>query len=197
MMERAGRNDTQNHEQFLGACPLPKPLAYFITFSNYGTRLHGNENGSVDRNHNQYGDDLIPPKPPLERYEKQAQKNPMVTFEPEHRQIILETIQEVCNYRHWSLYAIHVRTNHVHIVVSLDATPEKALHDFQAYATRRLREQYPIFKNRKIWTRHGSTRYLWDRKSLFEAIHYVVHEQGKHMEYWYDEAFFQECGVSL
>ena len=68
---------------------MSKPLSYFITFSSYGTRLHGSENGSVDRNHNRYGGDLIPPKPSLESYEKQTQKNPTVTFEPEQRHIIL------------------------------------------------------------------------------------------------------------
>lgn len=176
---------------------MSKPLAYFITFSSYGTRLHGSENGSVDRKHNRYGDDLIPPKPSLEYYEKQNQKHPAITFEPVQRQIILETIREVCSYRHWSPYAIHVRTNHVHVVVSVSKKPEKALHDFQAYATRHLREQYPILKDRKIWTRHGSTRYLWDRKKLFETILYVIHEQGEHMEYWYDEVFFEQLKVFL
>jgi REP element-mobilizing transposase RayT len=169
---------------------LPKPLAYFITFSSYGTRLHGSKNGSVDRHHNQYGDDLIPPKPSLEQFEKQTLKSPTVTFESEHRQIILETIRQVCDYRHWRPFAIHVRTNHVHAVVSVDTTPEKALHDFQAYVTRHLRKEFPVLKDRKVWTRHGSTRYLWNRKSLFEAITYVVHEQGEHMEYWYDKTIF-------
>ena len=171
---------------------MPKPLAYFITFSSYGTRLHGSENGSVDRNHNRYGSDLIPPKPSLEYYEKQTQKNPPVMFEPEQRHIILETIGEVCVHRHWQPFAIHIRTNHVHVVVSVDAKPEKALHDFQAYATRRLRQAYPILKDQKIWTRHGSTRYLWNRKSLGEAIRYVIHEQGEQMEYWYDKEHFEK-----
>ncbi len=165
---------------------MPTPLAYFITFSSYGSRLHGAENGSVDRNHNQYGTDLISPKPQLERYEKQNLKNPPVAFDPEHRQIILETITEVCDYHRWRLYALHVRTNHVHVVVSADTAPEKALHSFQAYATRHLREKYPVLKDRKIWTRHGSTKYLWDRKSLVAAMVYVIREQGEPMEYWYD-----------
>jgi len=176
---------------------MPKPLAYFITFSSYGTRLHGSENGSVDRNHNRYGDDLIPSKPLLQSYEKRTQKHPTVTFEPAQRHIVLETIRKVCAYRQWRSFAIHIRTNHVHVVASADAEPEKVLHDFQAYATRHLREHSPILKDRKIWTRHGSTRYLWNRKSLLEAIHYVVHEQGEHMEYWYDETFLRECGVTL
>ena len=169
---------------------MPTPLAYFITFSSYGTRLHGSENGSVDRNHNQYGNDLICPKPQLEQYEKQNLKNPPVAFDPEHRKTILETIIEVCDYRRWRLYALHVRTNHVHVIVSTDTVPEKALHSFQSYATRHLREKYPVLKDRKIWTRHGSTKYLWDRKSLVAAISYVIHEQGEHMEYWYDKEFF-------
>ena len=32
------------------------PLAYHITFGTYGTRLHGNERGSVDRAHNAPGE---------------------------------------------------------------------------------------------------------------------------------------------
>ena len=31
------------------------PLAYFITFRAYGTWLHGDERGSVDRLHNTFG----------------------------------------------------------------------------------------------------------------------------------------------
>ncbi len=34
---------------------------------------------------------------------------------------------------------------------------------------------------------HGSTKYLWDRKSLLAAMSYVIHEQGEPMEYWYNE----------
>ena len=35
-------------------------LAYFITFRCYGTWLHGDERGSVDRFHNIYGMPFIP-----------------------------------------------------------------------------------------------------------------------------------------
>jgi hypothetical protein len=36
------------------------PLAYFFTFRAYGTWLHGDERGSVDRFHNQYGTPFRP-----------------------------------------------------------------------------------------------------------------------------------------
>ena len=37
------------------------PLAYLITFRSYGTWLHGDERGSVDRFHNVYGTPRLPP----------------------------------------------------------------------------------------------------------------------------------------
>jgi len=39
------------------------PLAYLITFRAYGTWLHGDSRGSVDRFHNRYGAPLIAPNP--------------------------------------------------------------------------------------------------------------------------------------
>jgi hypothetical protein len=36
----------------MNANPPGLPLAYFITFSTYGSWLHGEEKGSVDRAHN-------------------------------------------------------------------------------------------------------------------------------------------------
>ena len=36
------------------------PLAYLITFRCHGTWLHGDERGSVDRFHNQYGTPCFP-----------------------------------------------------------------------------------------------------------------------------------------
>jgi hypothetical protein len=34
-------------------------LAYLITFTTYGTRLHGSAKGSVDDEHNAYGTPLV------------------------------------------------------------------------------------------------------------------------------------------
>jgi hypothetical protein len=36
-----------------------RPLAYHITFGTYGTRLHGDERGTVDRAMNKPGDPII------------------------------------------------------------------------------------------------------------------------------------------
>ena len=45
---------------------MDRPLAYLITFSCYGSHLHGSESGSVDRNHNVVGGRYLAPEPGLQ-----------------------------------------------------------------------------------------------------------------------------------
>jgi hypothetical protein len=72
-----------------------------------------------------------------------------------------------------------VRTNHVHIVVYANQAPERVMTDFKAYASRKLNAGGFDGPERKRWTRHGSTRYLWHANHIEAAIRYVVHEQGE------------------
>ena len=98
------------------------------------------------------------------------------------RALVLATIREVCEYRGWTLFAAHVRTVHVHAVVQAAVPPEKVLKDWKRYASRKLNEAGLGTPDRKRWTRHGSTRYLWKEEELTLAVHYVLHEQGEAME---------------
>ena len=97
-----------------------------------------------------------------------------------HRQPIDITIREVCYHRRWNLYALSVRSNHVHVVVGAKCTPELVMNSFKSWSTRRLREQNLVDKNRKVWSRHGSTRYLWRNKDMEESFIYTMEAQDKH-----------------
>ena len=88
---------------------------------------------------------------------------------------------ETCAFRAWHVYAIHVRTNHIHAVLGGDAKPERMLTDLKAYASRKLNELGLDPPETKRWARHGSTRYLWDERSLAAAIRYVIDDQGEPM----------------
>jgi REP element-mobilizing transposase RayT len=94
---------------------------------------------------------------------------------------VLRTVQEVAKHRGWKLWAVHVRTNHVHIVVTAVEAPEKVMADFKAWASRRLREAFGEPADRDRWTQHGSTRWVDTEDSLGAAITYVVEEQGEAM----------------
>lgn len=158
-----------------------EPLAYLITFTCYGTWLHGREPGSVDAEHNQVGTPFLPADPSRERQERRELRDPPYVLDAARRDIVLRTIGEVAAHRRWVLLAAHVRSNHVHVVVQAPVRPEKVMADFKAYASRRLREATGELAERKRWTEHGSTRYLWQPEQVWAAIRYVIAEQGEPM----------------
>jgi adenine-specific DNA methylase/REP element-mobilizing transposase RayT len=157
------------------------PLAYLITFTCYGTWLHGKDPLSVDRDHNVPRTPFLAPDPEREESELRRMDQPPYELDVPRRQIVLDAIREVCEYRGWELLAAHVRTTHVHVVVTSTESPERMMNDFKGYASRRLNEAGFENAERKRWTRHGSTPYLWKPRDVEAAVHYVVHEQGEPM----------------
>jgi REP element-mobilizing transposase RayT len=102
------------------------------------------------------------------------------------RMIVREAIINVCAYRKWTLHALHVRQNHVHVVVTADRPPDRVMNDFKSYASRALNETGFDHSERRRWTRHGSTKYINDNAYLRAAIHYTLNKQGEPMERWPD-----------
>jgi len=155
------------------------PLAYFITFRCYGTWLHGDERSSVDRFHNKYGAPRIPPNETWRSYNEGHLKCEPVILNAEQRRSVEEAIREVCKVRRWSLHAVSARTNHVHAVVAIGAAkPDRALNDFKAYSTRRMRKNGCWQLDVSPWVDKGSKRYLWNERSVALAADYVVNGQG-------------------
>jgi REP element-mobilizing transposase RayT len=111
-----------------------------------------------------------------------------VSLNPTDRGLVLDAIGEACVSRGWTLWAAHVRENHVHAVVAagvpsghdreLSAAPERVMTDLKAFASKKLNGGGPRMR---WWARHGSTRYLWGRKALQGAIVYVYEGQGAPM----------------
>jgi REP element-mobilizing transposase RayT len=97
------------------------------------------------------------------------------------RETVLASIRQSCAYRGWELLAVHVRSNHIHAVVTAPTAPEKVLSDLEAYASRRLTEKGFDDRARKRRTRHGSTRHLWTDDAVLDAVEYVVNGQGDKM----------------
>lgn len=153
-------------------------MAYLITFTTYGTRLHGDPRGSVDRRHNLVGTPLLAPSPV-----RQAAALAKLNFAPcvldaPARRVVDETIREVCAHKHWKLLALNVRTNHVHLLVAANAEPGAVMASIKAWATRRLTEAGLIPPGRSVWTTGGSKRRLWRERDVEIAWDYVVHGQG-------------------
>ncbi len=155
------------------------PLAYLITFRCYGTWLHGDERGSVNRFRNQFKSSYLPPEEKWIETNTQRPKGEVVALNVSQRDLVEKAIRETCGIRGWNLQAINVRTNHVHAVVSIGAKkPEIALNAFKANATRKMRESGCWQSERSPWADKGSKRYLWNERGITLAVDYVVNGQG-------------------
>jgi REP element-mobilizing transposase RayT len=100
----------------------------------------------------------------------------------ESRMLVCDAIVNVCKFCSWALYALHVRTNHIHGIVDASASPSRILNDWKAYATRSLGDPGRIH-----WTHGGSTRRILTPAGLTRAMHYVLDGQGEQLQtYWSD-----------
>jgi len=167
--------------------PLPGALAYFLTWSTYGTWLPGDERGWVEY---RLGWQLPDPLRKLEA-EARMTEEACVLSGPQ-RQVVETTIADHCQIRRWLLHAVNCRTNHLHVVLTADRHPDVVREQSKAWCTRRLKEHEqasnanptsyrestkPIREN--WWAERGSKRFINDQESLEAAILYVRDGQDR------------------
>lgn len=153
------------------------PLAYFITTRTYGTWLHGDARGSVDRVHNQRDTPTLAVDAGRVRYEQSRLKRPAIVFSDQQRAEVDRAMRATCRFKQWRVLALNVRTNHAHIVVEAKASPERVMNTLKVWATRGLVDAGLIEQGMRPWSRHGSTVYLFKPEEVDEAIWYVMHGQ--------------------
>lgn len=162
-------------------------LAYFLTFSTYGTWLHGTDKGlgSVDAAHNEFGAPFVRPDADRIRRARATMTQSTYLLDAPRRKIVRDAIIAICRERGWHLLALHVRSNHVHVVVQAEREPGRLMSDLKARASRELNRAGLDPPSRRRWTRHGSTIHLFDPDTVEEKIRYTIDRQGKMME-WYE-----------
>ena len=155
------------------------PLAHLITFRSYGTWLHGDDRGSIDRFHNRYKTPYAVPNYNRREHNQSLLKAEPVILSAAQRTSVETAVRETCVFRKWLLRAFNVRTNHVHVVVSIgEKKPEVALNAFKANATRQMRQDGCWPHEHSPWVDKGSKRSLWNERSIELAIDYVINGQG-------------------
>ncbi len=158
-------------------------LAYFITFSTYGTWLPGSSKGkgSVDGQHNEHGTPFVAPDREKEQQARNAMTQPAYTMPPAEREIVRDAIVGLCRDSGWRLLAVHVRSNHVHVVVAVDRDAGRVMSDMKGRASRNLSLAGFDDSTRKRWTRHGSTLHLFDAATIADKVDYTLNRQGYQM----------------
>ncbi len=154
------------------------PLAYLITFTCYGNRLHGSEFGSTKRGKAGENNKHVTQNAGLEQYERGLMKQLAFVLDESKARIALAAMLETAEYRKWVMLALHVGFTHVHMVVKAADDPKRVMRDMKSYASRALTREGYDHGRRRRWTRNGSTEYLWGDDDVQRAIDYVLNRQG-------------------
>ena len=156
------------------------PLAYHLTWTTYGTWLPGDERGWVASGK----DGIQLPDRQRELEARRSLAESPVVLTDGQRQVVEQTVRDHCQIRGWTLHALNVRSNHIHVVVTADRRPEEVLNQFKAWCSRKVSDDAGLTAavakkagRRRWWTEHGSTKWIFDEKYLEEAVHYVVERQ--------------------
>jgi len=157
------------------------PLAYHITWTAYGTWLHGDDRGWIEGG----GAGIQPPDESRLRVAEKRMTQAGVTFDEDQRTLIAQVIEDHHRIREWHIYALNVRSNHIHLVVAANRAPEEVMNQLKAWCSRKLSDaarlsDLPPAKKagrRKWFTEHGSTKWINDEEYMENAVRYVLEGQ--------------------
>ena len=151
-----------------------EPLAYFLTWTTYGTWLPGDERG-WSRKHEF---DIQCPSRLFVEMAQSRMKEPAFFLDDPSRRVVEDTIRKHCAVRTWQLHAVNALTNHVHVVVTaVGYEPETVRDQFKAWCTRRLKASETA--RTKFWTEGGSCRWINQEADLEAAVSYVIEAQDR------------------
>ncbi len=147
-------------------------IAYFSTWTTYGTWLHGDPRGW----HHRGGGDQ-PHDPELHIAAQDGLAEPALVLDSDQRRLVERTIADHCAIRKWLLHAVNCRSNHVHVVVTAPDRPIKLPRDqFKSWCTRRLKAASETARE-NWWTDRGWDEYIDDDRALADVVAYVLDGQ--------------------
>ncbi|QKK07967.1 MAG: hypothetical protein HND58_07110 [Planctomycetota bacterium] len=118
------------------------PLAYFLTWTTYGTWLHGDQRGSVDDAHNVFGHPVLEAQPHRAARTREGLAEQPFVMTARVRDVVDDAIRTHAEFRSWRVLGLNVRTNHVHLVIEANShSPEQVMAQCKLWATRRLRDR--------------------------------------------------------
>ena len=161
-------------DRMAGAFNTGEAIAYFLTWTTYGSWLPGDERGW-----NRKGDhENLPANPLFEQMALASLDEDPFLLRQAGQQIVEATIRKHCEIRVWNLHAVNARSNHVHVVVTSPGyQPKTVAIQFKAWATKRLQQIDP--QRTKFWTQGASCRWINTDDDLVSAVEYTIEAQDR------------------
>jgi REP element-mobilizing transposase RayT len=157
---------------------------WFLTWTTYGTWLPGDGRGFVSNIDGGDGHGRRLNKPAtepaagirgLELWARRQMVGFPVMLNHQMATDLADQFQQTAVIRSWTIQAMAIMRNHIHMVVGVlgDPEPETLLQSFKSYGSRRLNQSFDRPPGGTWWTESGSRRRLNDEVALAAAIAYT------------------------
>jgi REP element-mobilizing transposase RayT len=157
---------------------MSAPLAYHITFGTYGTRLHGDERGTVDRRHNRPGEPILGGNDCW----RQADRS-LLRFDPvlltlrqrSHAEVI---VPEICRKGGWRYHLAAAQPDHIHALISADADGKIVRRLLKRWLSQELSKFWPLLEEQAWWAESGSVKWIWNNDYFRNVWNYIDRQRA-------------------
>jgi REP element-mobilizing transposase RayT len=155
-----------------------KVLAYHITWGTYGTRLHGDPRGTVDRIHNTFKSPVLGFDEHRWENEKSLLKFPPMRFNRAQMIQVESIIPDICARGFWKYHTCAAGPDHVHVIVTSEHDPEKIRRLLKRWTGQALAQLYPLPTGATFWSECGSIRWIDEESYFVNAVNYVSRQRA-------------------
>ena len=152
------------------------PFAYHITFGTYGTRLHGDSRGTVDRSANKFGEPIIGQNEEWNSEELSLLRFPRRILTVEQRIEIERVIPTICERGGWEYIVSAALPDHVHNLISANVDGKDVRKWLKRWISESLSGIWPLEPDEVWWAECGSVKWVWER-DYFDRVETYVRQQ--------------------
>ena len=161
--------------------------AYHITWGTYGTRLHGDPRGTVDRKHNAYDTPVLGFDQHRWEREKSNLKFPPVTFTRPQMVLVESLLPTICARGGWTHRTGAAGPDHVHEILTSPHDPETIRRLFKRWLGQELSRVLTREPGcpqpgtgATWWAECGSIRWIFEEDGPYydNAIAYVTRQRA-------------------
>lgn len=164
--------------------PLPPGrTVWHITIGTYGSRLHGGNEPTVDRQHNTPGQPFIHRNDDRRNRAQSTMRGPAVYLTPEQRATIQNQLPTICTQYGWNHHTSAAPpqpdNDHVHILLDVEpaADPKTIRKLLKRLLSQSLNASFPRPASGSWWAEGGSTKPVKDAAYFHNVIRYIERQR--------------------
>ena len=155
-----------------------KRLALHITWGTYGTRLHGDPRGTVDRYNNESGTPVLGFDEHRWEQEKENLAFPPVVLTRPQMIFVEEQLPLICERGHWKHTVGAAGPDHVHEILESQFDPETIRRLLKRWLGQALSARWKLDEGATWWAECGSIQWIDNERYFENATSYMKDQRA-------------------